>query len=176
MWGFVFLALPVCLAAEESKPVRVYTNEDLERVAPYRDQTGVNSVPAVAPSGGSDAGAEAETPAEGSRRGKRAARASTGGRSTSGRSTSTASGRGEDYWRQEARRVRERVRALRQRATTFNERIEERRRKPKVFPYSDPQIRTWTQRVEEIEAQIREIEGELEERARHAGALPGWTR
>jgi len=171
MWGFVFLALPVCLAAEESKPVRVYTNEDLERVAPYRDQTGVNSVPAVAPPGGSDAGAEAETPAEVPRRGKRSARVSTGGRSTS-----AANGRGEDYWRQEAQRVRERVRALKQRATGFKERIEERRRKPNVFPYSDPQIRTWTQRVEEIEAQIREIEGELEERARHAGALPGWTR
>jgi hypothetical protein len=170
MWGFVFLALPVCLAAEESKSVRVYTNEDLERVAPYRDQTGVNSVPAVAPgSAGSDADANAETDAP--RRRARGARhsAETG-------STSAAGGRGADYWRQEARKVRERVRVLRQRATTFNERIEERRRKPSVFPHSDPQIRTWTQRVEEIEAQIREIEGELEERARHAGALPGWTR
>jgi len=170
MWGLVFLALPVCLAAEEEKkPVRVYTNEDLERVAPYRDQTGVNSVPAVAPgSAGSDADANAETDAP-RRRGR-------GARPSAETGTSAAGGRGADYWRQEARKVRERVRALRQRATTFNERIEERRRKPKVFPYSDPQIRAWTQRVEEIEAQIREIEGELEERARHAGALPGWTR
>jgi hypothetical protein len=170
MWGFVFLALPVCLAAAEGekKPVRVYTNEDLERVAPYRDQTGVNSVPAVAPgSGGSDSGSGAETDAP---------RRARGARPSAERGTSAAGGRGADYWRQEARKVRERVRALRQRATTFNERIEERRRKPNVFSYSDPQIHTWTQRVEEIEEQIREIEGELEERARHAGALPGWTR
>ena len=30
-------------------PVRVYTNDDLQRVAPYRDETGVNSKPAAGP-------------------------------------------------------------------------------------------------------------------------------
>src|SRR5262245_31925259 len=35
-------------AAEEAKkPVRVYTNEDLDRLSPYRDQTGVFSEPAA---------------------------------------------------------------------------------------------------------------------------------
>lgn len=32
---------------EAKKPVPLYTNEDLERVAPFRDQTGVTSRPAV---------------------------------------------------------------------------------------------------------------------------------
>ena len=34
---------------DEKKPVPLYTNDDLRRVAPYRDETGVNSKPAAAP-------------------------------------------------------------------------------------------------------------------------------
>jgi hypothetical protein len=160
VWGLVFLALPVCLAAEEKKPVRVYTNEDLERVAPFRDQTGVNSVPAVAPAKAS------ETEEKGTK----------SGRAKQDRGSAESSGRGKDYWRREADKVRDRVRALQERAAGLRQRIDERRRKPKVFPYSDPQIRTWSQRVDEIEAQIRQMEARLEERARQAGALPGWLR
>jgi hypothetical protein len=158
VWGLVFLALPLCVAAEEEKrPVRVYTNEDLDRVAPFRDQTGVNSVTAAAPETASDP------------RAKRA-KAKDDGNSTE------VSGRGQDYWRREADKVRVRVRALQQRAAGLRQRIEQRRRKPKVFPYSDPQIRTWSQRVDEIEAEVREMEAALEQRARRAGALPGWLR
>jgi hypothetical protein len=157
VWGLVFLVLPVCLAAEEKKPVRVYTNEDLERVAPFRDQTGVNSVPAVAP----------ETETEGG--GK-------GAKTKPDKATAEGSGRGKDYWRREADKVRARVRALQERAAGLRQRIDQRRRKANVFPYSDPQIRTWSQRVGEIEAQIREAEATLDQRARQAGALPGWLR
>ena len=36
-------------AAPKRPPARVYTNDDLDRVQPFRDETGVRSVPAVAP-------------------------------------------------------------------------------------------------------------------------------
>src|SRR5512143_1656212 len=64
-------------------PVRVYTNEDLDRVHPFRDQTGVRSVPAV-PQDERAAPERAEK----------------------------ARGRGEQYWRREAARVRQRLRAM----------------------------------------------------------------
>ena len=157
VWGLVFLALPVCLAAEEKKPVRVYTNEDLERVAPLRDQTGVNNTPAAA--------SVSEMPAGQSKR------------SRAGNTSERSGGaRGEEYWRREAERVRDRTRPLRQKVTDYRGRIEERRSKPKVLPYSDPQIRAWSLRIDEIEAQIREMESSFEDRARRAGAMPGWLR
>ncbi|HEY2945348.1 MAG TPA: hypothetical protein VGN09_23135, partial [Vicinamibacteria bacterium] len=34
---------------DEKKPVPLYTNEDLRRVSPHRDETGVSSTPAAAP-------------------------------------------------------------------------------------------------------------------------------
>ena len=44
------LAGPAIAGATEGKPaVPVYTNEDLERVHPFRDETGVASVPAFPP-------------------------------------------------------------------------------------------------------------------------------
>ena len=47
--------------SEEKKPVPLYTNEDLDRISPHRDETGVNSqvtVPVArpAPTRGSDDG------------------------------------------------------------------------------------------------------------------------
>lgn len=157
VWGLVFLALPVCVAAEEKKPVRVYTNEDLDRVSPLRDQTGVNNTPAAASDSESSAGRSRRRHAD----------------NTAKRS---GSDRGEEYWRREAERVRERTRPLRQKITDYKERIEERRSKPKVLPYSDAQIRSWTSRIDELEAQIREVESAFDERARRAGAMPGWLR
>jgi len=46
----VWLALGLApAAADERPPVPLYTNEDLERVRPTRERTGVASVPATAP-------------------------------------------------------------------------------------------------------------------------------
>jgi hypothetical protein len=138
----------VCPAA-----TRVYTNEDLDRVKPYRDQTGVNSTPAVAP-----ASSEAAAPAAGSR--------------ARGRSRP----HDETYWRHEADRHRTSVHGLEQRAAALRRRIADRRRQPKVMPARDPQIQAWQAQLDETDREIREQESRFEERARHEGALPGWLR
>jgi len=136
----------VCpLAAAAEKP-RVYTNDDLERVAPFRDQTGVDSKPAHRPGA---AGARASQKVE---------------------------GRDERYWREQADRTAEQVRRLREQAEALGERIAERRRQPGVMPYSDPHVVAMEQKRQTLEARAREAESRLEERARRAGALPGWLR
>ena len=44
--GLLLLTAPPAVSAPEKKPVApLYTNDDLERVAPFRNQTGVASVP-----------------------------------------------------------------------------------------------------------------------------------
>ena len=44
--GLLLLTAPPAVSAQEKKPVApLYTNDDLERVAPFRNQTGVASVP-----------------------------------------------------------------------------------------------------------------------------------
>ena len=136
------------------RPVRVYTNEDLERVHPFRDQTGVRSVPAEPP-------AEAAPLAE--PRGRPA-------------------GRGESYWRREAARVRERVRGLEAQAVELRAQITERteeigrlltRRRRSSSRGSDGTLRA---KLAGIERRIRQEEDDLSERARRDGALPGWLR
>ena len=135
-------------------PVRVYTNEDLDRVHPFADQTGVRSVPAETP---------AAAPALPEPAGRRA-------------------GRGESHWRREAERVRERVRALEAQAGELRARIAERaeeagrvlgRRRRSSPDGSDATLRA---RLAGLERRIRQEEEDLSERARRDGALPGWLR
>lgn len=149
--------MPMCLLAalcagavagapaldDEKKPVPLYTNEDLRRMAPYRDETGVNSKPAAA---------TAEPPP-------------TGGQA-----------RGEEYWRREADRLRDRLRPLRERAAELRLRIEERRRRPRVPVYGDPQVAAMERRLRALDERIREAQSRLEDRARRERALPGWIR
>jgi hypothetical protein len=145
-------ALALCglpALGEDRKPARVYTNEDLERVAPRRGETGVLSRPGTPPSA------------------KEAAR-------TESRE------RDEGYWRREAARVKDRVRTLHEQAARVREQIERAavrptskgRRGREAWAAEDERDR----RLREIEARIREIESDLEERARRAGAPPGWLR
>jgi hypothetical protein len=139
----------VCLpadGAEEKKPVPLYTNGDLLRVRPFRDQTGAASTPAVS-------GVEVRTP-----------------------SPAEGRGRGEAYWRREAERLADRLRPLRSRAADLRRRIDERWKLPGVRTLSDPQIQSWERTLVEVESTIRELESRLEERARREGALPGWLR
>jgi hypothetical protein len=143
-------------AAEGSPPGRVYTNEDLARVAPLRGQTGVDSVP-------TEAGTTAASASR--RRGQPGDRAEERG-----------GGRGESYWRRESERVQERVRALRRQADDLRRRTDEIRREPGVLPLHDPRMRELRRQIESLEARIREMEGDLEDRARRAGAPPGWLR
>ena len=149
-------------ASPKRPPARVYTNEDLDRVRPFRDQTGVRSVPAVAPD---------PTP-RGSRAGPRAADA-----------PADAHGRGEDYWRREADRVRDRVRAMETQADELRlqitERAEEagrqltRGRRGSSGAGSAATLRA---RLVALERRTRQMELDLSERARRARALPGWLR
>ena len=104
------LLLLVTSRAEPSEPasqpkaarseVRTYTNEDLDRVAPFRGQTGALSEPAVS----SD---ERTVPAR-----------------SSASDDSTQRARDEAYWRREADRVREKVRTLDDQAADLRSRID----------------------------------------------------
>ena len=85
-------------------------------------------------------------------------------------------GRGEEYWRREARRLREKLDPLRQRADDLRVRIAERRRKPGVRPYTDPQVQADERRLAALESRMRGLESDFEDRARREGALPGWLR
>lgn len=140
-------ACPWTATAGEGR--RVYTNDDLERVAPYRDQTGVNSRAAAPPPRTPDP----ERP--------RAAQTDV---------------RDERYWRQQADRTAEEVRELREQAATLAERVGRRRREQGVLPYSDPEVVAMEQKRQALEERARDAHDRLEERARRAGALPGWLR
>ena len=151
------LALAVLPAfGEEGRPARVYTNEDLERVAPFRGETGVLSRPGTA-SGGK---AAAREPAD--RRG--------------------AATRGEAYWRSQASRVREKVRTIQEQASRIREQIEREAERANNGKGRRGRLRApWAEdnrarRLREIEARAREVESEFEDRARREGALPGWLR
>ena len=136
-------------------PVRVYTNEDLDRVRPFRDETGVRSVPAVAPD-------DRPAPAEKRR------------------------GRGEDYWRREAARVRERVRTMEAQASELRAEIAEqaeeashvlgRRRGSSASLAGSGSSTRLRAKLASLERRMREVEEELADRARRDGALPGWLR
>ena len=148
-----FVGLPVVpqeAAAAKKTPVRVYTNDDLDRVSPLRDQTGV--LMAAPP---------------------RVAAPASEGRPA----------RGEEYWRREAERLRDRLEPLRARAQELRLRMEELRRRPPVgrqrageVRANDAQGEAARQRLHALESRIRELEATLEDRARREGALPGWLR
>ena len=131
---------------DDKKPVPLYTNEDLRRVSPYRDETGVSSKPAAA-----------TVPEPASERGRV---------------------RGEEYWRREAERLRDRLRPLHERASELRFRIEEKRRRqpPRRRGAVDPQTGTLERRLAALEERIREAESRFEDRARRERALPGWIR
>lgn len=135
--------------ADQDPAVRTYTNEDLDRVRPYRGETGVASRPAPTLE------AQRARPARGPR---------------------GVADHGEAYWRREAERHREQVAGLRRQLAALDERVAERRRRPGVRPYSDPIVRSTQARAESLRARIRESEARFEDRARREGALPGWLR
>jgi septal ring factor EnvC (AmiA/AmiB activator) len=147
-------AAPPSGASPERPPVRVYTNEDLDRVHRLREQTGVASVPAA--------------PADAAPRAGKPARAN------------PARSRGEDYWRREAARIRRRVAALAARAdalrATLADREAERRHTLGGLRSGGASDATLQKKVDVLEQQMRRLEDDLQERARREGALPGWLR
>ena len=145
--GLLLLAAPPEGPAAEKKPaVPLYTNDDLERVAPFRNQTGVASVPAVG-----------------------AAREASRAPSTPAR------GRGEAYWRREADRVRQQVRKIEAQAAALRSRMEAERARPQRSKGArrGPDLEA---RLAALRLQARELDDELCDRARRDGALPGWLR
>ena len=145
--------------SEEKKPVPLYTNEDLDRVSPHRDETGVNSqvtVPVArpAPTRGSDDGRA----------------------------------RSEAHWRTQAdrlhvrlQRANERIEDLRARiaekeAKAANEPLGSRSRRGRSHPSSDASLEAMRRQLAAMEARVRDEETRFEERARREGALPGWLR
>jgi hypothetical protein len=142
-------------AADDGKgAARAYTNDDLERYEHLRSQEPagvVDEAPRRARSGG-------RAPREG-------LRPSHGG-----------AARGEEYWRREAERTGDAVRRLREQAADIAEKVSDLRRQPGVLPYSDPRVVRLEARRLALEERAREAEARLEERARRAGALPGWLR
>jgi hypothetical protein len=143
--------------SEEKKGAPTYSNDDLERVRPFRDQTGVESTPAVTETGDATGGKSRQ---------RRRAGATDGAERRSE----------EEQWRRSAETLREKLRPLREKADDLREKIEERRRKPGVRPYTDPLVVATQRRLEAIERRIREAESTFEDRARRQGALPGWIR
>lgn len=159
------LALVRPCASDEKRPVREYTNEDLSRVHPYSDQTGVTSTPAVTTTG--------ETTGGKTRQGRRAgATAGTGTRSVEEQWRRSA----EEAWRLSAEKFRAKLQPLRDKADDLRRQIEERRQQPGVRPYTDPRIVADQRRLKVLEERIRDSEAAFEDRARRQGALPGWIR
>jgi hypothetical protein len=143
-------------APEEKKPVPVYTNDDLARVSPLRDETGVASSVAVPP----PAPAASRGPAEG------------------------RVVRGEAYWRREADRLHDRLRLARDRMDTLRARIAEREtrggaarpRSRASSASTETQVEGWRRQLEALEARVHDEEARFLDRARREGALPGWIR
>jgi hypothetical protein len=161
-------ALAATAAASDTKQpapkpkARVYTNDDLDRIHPYAGQTGGGAK--AAPATDVAAESEAEPRAPGTKTG------------------------GEAYWRAEAARVEERVRALEERAAALRARIAEQNAKAlergRDVVYGRRQGASTPARstapleasLAALERRIREVKDDLEERARRARALPGWLR
>ena len=141
--------------APEKKPaVPLYTNADLDRVAPFRDQTGVDSVP-----------------------GHAAEPAPTHKAAKAGDGVSSARGRGESYWRKEAEKVRQQIRKLAAQAATLRSRIEAERARPQRSKSRSPKPGSDLEaRLEALRLEARTLDDDLADRARRDGALPGWLR
>ena len=140
------------LTLADSTPT--YTNADLERVQPHRNETGVASVPAFRP--------------EATRVESKAARATRG------------SSEDESYWRQEAQRVRTRQNALDDQIERLRTSLDRPRPKSRgrtgQTPDESSQHESLKRRIAVLEQRKRELESDLDDRARRARVLPGWLR
>ncbi len=132
---------------DQKKPIPLYTNEDLDRMTPYRDQTGVNSTPAARPD---LAPSDARTRVRAEDYWRREA----------------------ERVRDRLRPLRERAAELRLRIEDRRRQPPRRRDNGAA----DAQIATLERRLRLLEDRIRETESRFEERARRERALPGWLR
>lgn len=152
--GLRLLVLALGTAGEplEKKPVPVYTNDDLDRVAPFRDETGVNSSGASRP--------RTPSPARGADEG---------------------AAKSEAYWRREAAKLRARQQRTRDRVANLRSRVatveaQSGPRSGEARARGTALVEMWRGHIATLEARLREEDGEFADRARRAGALPGWLR
>jgi DNA repair exonuclease SbcCD ATPase subunit len=147
LWAAVVCASAAAAEGATKKAVRVYTNEDLDRYAGRREEPSVAGLPAPAPP-------EPDRPPE----------------------------RGERYWRHEAERVRERTGVLRAEVDLLRARLTALREASRTRPLvsrrrgDEPNTAELESRLRALQARIGALQADLEERARRAGALPGWLR
>ncbi len=135
---------------------RVFTNADLDRMASCRYQTGAESKPGTV------------------------ARPDP---SPSGRGATRAAARdalspdpAEADWRARWRSVDQKARRLRQEARELRQEAFEAPRDPRKRPTGRRSPSLLSARALALEAEARELEDEFQERARRAGARPGWLR
>lgn len=153
---------PAASADEPRRPTPSYTDADLARYAATRP-------PAAKP----EAAATPDRPEPG-QRGRRA-RAGAGDdldREASQRASD------ERYWRREAEQARERARKHEDQAATLEAQVVEQRqsRRARSSGGAAPQVASLERRARLARERAREILDAFEERARRAGALPGWIR
>lgn len=155
-----FFSLAAMGAAEEKQAAPRYTNVDLDRIAPLRAETGATSTPAAQlPAPSADDGAPSQ--------------------------------RTEAHWRREAERHHTRMAALKRKADDLRLRLEDLRQKAEEQrrkslqgrsgaasqrQISDRPVRSAEARLRAVLEQMREADSAFEDRARIAGALPGWIR
>ena len=162
---FVILALAAVAVGEPQAPCplprgflaerRAFTNADLEAIAACRDRTGAVSQPGTAP------------PERAAPRGKPPA------------TTRAAGPKGaadESDWRARWRSVERKARLLRREASELRREAAEAPRDPRKRPTGRRSPSLLIARAEARESEARELEDEFRERARRAGALPGWLR
>jgi hypothetical protein len=159
------LSSAVWLAADE-KPVRTYTNDDLNRVSRYRDETGATSSPAVAP--------DTYHPA----------------RPAPGRHDEAYWRRETLKVQEQVRTLRHKAATLRLQIDEARRQAMEGSRSgggrgrgaggSSSRGRSSQGARTSPEalqaRLDLVESEIRERQSALEDRARREGALPGWLR
>jgi hypothetical protein len=148
------LACAAASAAEEKKPVPTYTNQDLDRVAPLRGQTGALSEPATPPTAEPPPGSRSREGEEARWR-QAAQRHRDGLRALEGRAADLRL------------RIEELRRAAAQDSGT-------RSRSGAKAPGAA--VDAALVRLRRLEDDIRRRQDEFEERARRARALPGWLR
>jgi len=176
-WAMVATA-PLAAANEEPSrqpPSRVYTNEDLDRISAQRAETGVLSDPAASAGRTAQASRGRSDSSDGfarEARGLEAGQAHLAGM--------------ERVWRREAEALRRRLLPLRERLASLRASVEASqgaadvvRRRPArqaARESAEARVRTLQDRAAALEERIRAEEMLLEDRARRAGALPGWLR
>jgi hypothetical protein len=143
--AFLSIVFPA-RAGDDRRPAPVYTNDDLDRMRPFRAQTGVTSQPAA-----SSEPALPESPA-GADRGEAYWR--------------------QEAERLQDRLAPLAARAARLRSRL----AELRARPAIRRGAADAQARALQDELDRTEACIRTLEERLHDRARREGALPGWLR